>query len=899
MKKKIAIDPSHAYLDRLEHPLDPFFNPKSIAIIGATNTPNSVGNTLMQNLKEVEFSGEIFPVNPKYDTLFNRKCYPCVTDISGSVDLTIIITPAKTVPKIISQCTSKGIKAAIIISAGFKELGEEGLKLENEVLKRAREGDMRIVGPNCLGIMNPIIKFNGTFASSMALEGKVAFISQSGAMCSAVLDWSFKEKIGFSAFVSIGSMADVDWGDLIDYLGNDSNTQSILIYMESIGDAKSFMRAAREVALNKPIIVIKAGRTEAAAQAAASHTGSMAGSDDIFDVAMARCGVLRVDEISELFGIAEVLAQQPTPSGPSLAILTNAGGPAVLATDSAARSGAKIAELSSESIDALNKFLPEAWSHSNPVDLLGDAGPDRYAKALEVVSKDLNVDGILVILSPQDMTDIVGTAETLCPFAQIPGKPILASWMGGISIEKGVEILHENSIPAFSYPDSASKIFSSMWKQYSSLQTLYETPEIREDPSEFKDRVEKTENIIKKALSEDRYLLTEDESKQVLSNYKIPVVETWVALNSSEAVEAASSIGYPTVLKLHSETITHKTEVGGVLLNLNNAKEVAEGFEKIKNSVTKKAGAEHFQGVTVQKMVNLEGYEIIMGSTVDPQFGPVALFGTGGQLVEVYKDRAMGLPPLNASQAKHLISQTKIYEALKGVRGRAAVDFSKLEKILISFSELIISHPNLLECDINPLIVSSEEMIALDARIILSKNPVTGPVIRPYPLEYISNWNDITIRPVRPEDEPLFEAFHRSLSKKTVRARYFEEMTLEERTNHERMIRICHADYSKEILLCAFKNDKIIGLIRLSKTCRSNLGVLKIIVIDSMQKKGLGTKLLSQAIQVAGSEGLKILEVHILKDNETMKKILSREGFTFSEISKSSEIIKASLSLKK
>lgn len=891
------MDPSHAYLERPEHPLEPFFNPKSIAIIGATNTPNSVGNTLMHNLDVGEFPGKLFPVNPKYDALFDRKCFPSVSDIPDPVDLAIIITPAKTVPKIIDQCVNKGIKAAIIISAGFKELGEEGLKLENEVLKRAREGGMRIVGPNCLGIMNPLKKFNGTFAASMALEGNVAFISQSGAMCTAVLDWSLKEKIGFSAFVSIGSMADVNWGDLIDYLGNDPNTHSILIYMESIGEAKDFLSAAREVVLNKPIIVIKAGRTQAAAKAAASHTGSMAGSDEVFDVAMVRCGVLRVDEISELFNMAETLAKQPTPAGPNLAILTNAGGPAVLATDATVRAGAQIADLNPETIEALNQFLPEAWSHSNPVDLLGDAGPDRYAKALEIVSKDPHTDGILVILSPQDMTDVVGTAETLRPFSQIPGKPLLASWMGGEVIEQGIQALNRVGIPSFVYPDAASKTFAAMWRQYFALQALYETPETREDPGAVKIRIEKTEAIIQKALSEGRELLTEDESKQVLSNYDIPVVETRVAVTPEEATTAAQAIGYPAVLKLHSETITHKTDVGGVLLNLNSPEEVAEGFKKIKASVTEKVGEEHFQGVTVQKMINLEGYEIIMGSTIDPQFGPVILFGTGGQLVEVYKDRALGLPPLNANLARRLMARTKIYEALKGVRGRSSIDFTKLEQILIAFSELAVSHPNIAECDINPLIASSNEIIALDARIVLSKEAVAGPVIRPYPVEYISAWKDITLRPVRSEDEPLFEAFHRSLSTETVRARYFREMTIEERTNHERMIRICHADYDREILLCAFKEGQVLGVIRLHKVPQTSSGILNLIVIDRMQKQGLGTKLLSEGIRIARAEKIKKVEVQILSDNEAMKKMLTRENFTLTPSEKNPKIINAHLEL--
>ncbi|NGX39037.1 MAG: Succinyl-CoA ligase [ADP-forming] subunit alpha [Chlamydiae bacterium] len=896
------VDPSHQFLERPSHPLRPFFNPTSIAVVGATTTPNSVGKTLMGNLIKGKFEGKIFPVNPKYKELFDLPCYPSIQEIPEEVELVVIITPARTVPKIIEACGTKGVKGAIIISAGFKELGAEGLKLENEVLEKARAANIRLIGPNCLGVMNPLANFNATFAATMAHQGNIAFISQSGAMCTAVLDWSLKENIGFSAFVSIGSMADVNWGDLIDYLGNDPNTKSILIYMETIGEAKDFLSAAKEVVLNKPIIVIKAGRTEAAAKAAASHTGSLAGSDEVFDAAMRRVGVLRVDEIGDLFDMAEVLAKQPTPGGPNLAIITNAGGPAVLATDAASRYGAVIADLSKETIDALNEVLPEAWSHGNPVDLLGDASPERYAKAIEIVAKDPNVDGILTVLSPQDMTDITGTAECLIPFAKLPGKPLLASWMGGKEVSKGDAILSQADIPNFEYPDSASKTFAAMWRQNFALQALYETPEVREELSGAQNRIEKTEEIIEKALKEGRELLTEEESKQILATYSIPTVITIVAPTAKEAVSAAESIGYPVVLKLHSETITHKSDVGGVLLNVKNAESVEKGFHQIQASVTEKASAKDFQGVTVQKMIQDEGYEIILGSSVDVQFGPVVLFGTGGKLVEVYKDRALGLPPLNATLAKRLMSHTKIYDALKGVRGEKGINFAKLEQILISFSELVVNHPRIKECDINPLLASSKELIALDARIVLDKEPIGKPVIRPYPTQYIStttlkSGENVTLRPVRPEDEPLMIDFHKNLSEETVRARYFEEMTLEARTSHERLIRICHSDYDREILLLAEYQGKIVGAARLSKIPLTHNAGFKIIIIDEMQKKGLGTLMISEALRIAKQEEVHSINVQILQDNQAMKEMLTREGFTLTPSEKTPGIINAHLDL--
>jgi len=899
---KLNIDPSHEFLQEDKHPLEPFFQPKSVAIIGATKTPGSVGNTLLQNLVLGKFGGKIYPINPKYENLFNLPCYPSILKVEDSPELAVIITPAKTVPDLIDQCAAKNVKGVIIISAGFKELGPEGLALENEVLKRARKANIRIVGPNCLGIMNPLVNFNATFAATMALKGNIAFISQSGAMCTAVLDWSLKQKIGFSAFVSIGSMADIHWGDLIDYLGRDPNTKSILMYMETIGDAKAFLSAAREVVLNKPIIVIKAGRTEAAAKAAASHTGSLAGSDEVFDAAMGRVGVLRVDEIGELFDMAEVLAKQPTPKGPRLAILTNAGGPAVLATDAASRYGAEIAELSLKSINELSSFLPPAWSHANPVDLLGDAGPDRYAKAIEVVAKDPNIDGILAVLSPQDMTDETGTAEALAPYVSLFDKPLLASWMGGTQVEKGIEILSDLGIPTFEYPDSASKTFALMWKENYALQALYETPEIREDIKTVQERIEKTESIIQAALKSNRELLTEEESKKVLAAYGIPTVQTVIATTPQESVAAAEKMGYPVVLKLHSETITHKSDVGGVILNLKDNASVEAAFTQIEASVGEKVGKEHFMGVTVQQMISLDGYEIIMGSTIDVQFGPVILFGTGGKLVEVYKDSTLGLPPFNATLAKRLMSQTKIYHALQGVRGQKAIDFNKLEKVLIAFSQLAVTHPNIKECDINPLLASEDQLIALDARIVLSKQPVAGPVIRPYPSQYITsatlnNGERVTIRPARPEDEPLLVEFHQNVSARTVKARYFEEMPFEERTSHERMIRICHADYDREILLLAEAGGKIFGAARLRKLFPLPIADIKLILIDEKQKMGLGTKLLKVSIDMARKEKLKTLRANILKENVAMEKMLTREGFTLKPSDKSPEVITAHFKL--
>src|SRR5687768_3979681 len=614
-------DPAHDLLRDLRHPLDPIFSPTNVAVIGATETPNSVGRTLLWNLVSNPFGGTVFPVNPKRPSVLGIKAYPNIASVPAKVDLAVIVTPAQAVPGVIRECVDAGVRGAIVISAGFKELGAPGVALESQVLAEARRGKMRIVGPNCLGIMNPLTGLNATFAKGMARPGNVAFISQSGALLTAVLDWSFKEQVGFSAFCSIGSMLDVSWGDLIDYFGNDPRTNSIVIYMESIGDARAFLSAAREVALTKPIIVIKAGRTEAAAKAAASHTGSLTGSDEVLDAAFRRTGVLRVQSIADLFYMAEVLSKQPRPKGPRLTILTNAGGPGVLATDALITTGGELATVSEGTIQELNKILPAAWSHNNPIDILGDAPPERYAKALEIAARDPNSDGLLVILTPQDMTDPTQTAEALKQYAKIDDKPVIASWMGGPDVGAGEMILNRANIPTFSYPDTAARAFTYMWKYTYNLRGLYETPTLPTDDDGGPDR-DIAASIINGVRKTGRTILTEYESKNLLSSYGIPTVKTEIAATEQEAVKAADSIGYPIVLKLYSLTITHKTDVGGVKLNLADANAVRRAFNEIKTGVTQKAGAQHFQGVTVQPMLKLEGYEIIVGSSIDPQFGP-------------------------------------------------------------------------------------------------------------------------------------------------------------------------------------------------------------------------------------------------------------------------------------
>ena len=658
-------------------------------------------------------------------------------------------------------------------------------------------------------------------------------------------------------------MIDVGWGDLISYFGHDSRTKSIVIYMESVGDARSFVSAAREIALTKPIIIIKAGRTDAAAKAAASHTGSLTGSDAVLDAAFRRCGVVRVSQIDDLFHLSEVLAKQPLPKGNRLTIITNAGGPGVLATDELVSGGGVLAPLSPETFDAYNSFLPPHWSRNNPVDILGDADADKYGKALQIAARNEQTDGNLVILTPQDMTDPTQTAERLRQYAVSTGKPVLASWMGGHAVASGNEILTHAGIPTFAYPDTAARMFNYMWRYESNLRALYETPELTDATDSQPVDSAKATAILDAVLADGRSILTEYESKQILECYGIPTVKTRLATSPETAAELAVEIGLPVVIKINSKTITHKTDVGGV---------------------------------TVQPMIKLEGYEVILGSSIDPQFGPVLLFGSGGQLVEVYKDSAVALPPLNTTLARRLMERTRIYGAFKGVRGRAAVNMHDLETILVRFSQLVVEHPFIKECDINPLLVGeNSNLLALDARVVLfesTKNPATlqRPAIKPYPRKYVENGQladgtPVTYRPIRPEDESLMVQFHLDLSESSVRSWYFESRSVNERTDHTRLRRACFIDYAREMALVAVVHNRdgtktIAGLTQMQKSSFSDRARFAIVVSDHWQHRGIGGQLLQKLINVAKSEGLGLLRAAFLPENDNLKHLFEKFGFS-------------------
>ena len=868
--------------------LDALFAPKTVAVIGA-NENGGIEQIVLSNLVNHPFGGTVFAIHPHLQSILGIKTYRTIAATPDPIELAVIVSPAPTVPRIIGECVDAGVKGAIIISAGFREMGAQGAELEKEILAPARCGALRIIGPNSFGVMNTATGLNATLAKHMARRGHIAFVSQSGALGAAVLDWSRRENFGFSSFVSVGSMLDVGWGELIDYLADDLYTRSILIYMESLGDARAFLSAARAIALTKPIIVLKAGRTAGAARAASSHTGALTGSDAVLDAVVRRCGALRVDSLDDLFHMAEVLEKQPRPLGPRLTIITNAGGPGVIAAEALVAAGGKLAELADETRQHLDQLLPPYWSHTNPIDILDDADAERYARVLETVAKDPNADGFLAILTPQACTYPTETAERLKSYARRFGKPVLASWMGAEAVSTGRAVLNQASIPTFHYPDTAARMFGYMWRYTYNLRGIYETPTMPDDSDGAPDRA-RAERIIQSARGKGRTLLTEFESKQLLACYHIPVVETRVAASEEDAVQIAGELGYPVVLKLHSETIAHKMDVGGVVLDLSDAGAVRRAYRAIQAR-----SSADFAGVTVQPMIAGEGYELIVGSSIDSQVGPILLFGAGGALVDVLNDRVLALPPLNTTLARRMMEQTRIYQALQGARSRKPVDLAALETLMVRFSQLVVEQRWIKEIDVNPLLASDRCLLALDASVVVfgsDTRPDDLPRLpmRLYPAQYVSAWTTkegmpVTLRPIRPEDEPLMVAFHTTLSDQSVLLRYMHVLSLDQRIAHDRLVRSCFDDYDYELALVAEHTNpetgarEIIAVGRMSKLRRRNEAEFAILVSDRYQGHGVGSELLARLIQIARDEKQDRASAYISTENTPMLHLCRKFGF--------------------
>jgi acetyltransferase len=874
--------------------LDKIFNPKSVAVVGASDEEGSVGCALMKNFMNSGFEGEVYPVNIRKKEILGLKAYQTVEQIPKTVDLAVVATPAKTVPDVVEQCGRAGIKGIVIISAGFKEVGPEGKALEDKISEIKRKYNLRIVGPNCLGIIRPSINLNATFINKMPKPGNLAFISQSGALGAAILDWAIHENIGFSNFVSVGSMIDVDFGDLIDYFGTDPKTRSILMYIEGITDARKFMSAARHFARTKPIIVVKAGKFSESARAAASHTGSLTGEDDIYDAAFKRAGIVRVEEIADLFNCAEVLELQPLPKGPNLAIITNAGGPGVMATDSLIARGGKLARLSPKTMEILNSILPSYWSRGNPIDILGDAGAERYKAVLEACLEDENVDGILIIYTAQAVAEPIEIAKAIVKIyknERYRNKTLLTSFMGYGAVEEANRILNENDIPTYSTPEQAVKTYLYMYQYKRNLELLYETPE--ELPVDISPPKRPILVTIRNAVIENRELLTEPEAKKILQYYDLPVVKTYVAKTADDAAAIASQVGYPVVLKILSPQIIHKTDAGGVALDLNNEAEVKEAFEHIIKRVKEYNPNAEILGVTVQPMIKKRGYEVIIGAKKDPLFGPVILFGMGGIGVELFKDYAIGIPPLNQTLARRLMEETKVYQLLKGYRNLPPANMKLLEETLIHFSQMLVDFPQIKEVDINPLLINEKEAYVLDARIVIDKSLIFRKIeshqhliISPYPKKYETLWKlrdgrTVLLRPIKPEDEPLWLEMFQNFSEESIRYRFFQII---KDTPHEVRVRYCNIDYDREIAIVAELTEgnrrRILGVARVSLEPDRKKGEIAFIVADPWQGLGLGTKMVDYTIEVCKDMGVENLYAIMLPDNYRAINLTKKMGFT-------------------
>lgn len=877
--------------------LDKIFKPRRVAVIGASNSQGKVGHTVLQNLLLAGARPAVYPVNPKHKSVQGIPAYASVSELPEPADLAVICTPAETVPDLVRECGEAGIRGLVIISAGFGEGGEDGKERDRTIQNIAAEFDhLRILGPNCLGVIAPHSRVNASFAGQMPAPGHVAFVSQSGALCTSVLDWAEQEGIGFSYFVSIGNMLDVDFGDLIDYFSEDGTTKSIILYVESITNARKFMSASRAFAGTKPIVVYKAGRFAESAEAAASHTGAMAGEDAVFDAAFQRAGIERAKDIGEIFDCAELLARHRRCSGARLAVVTNAGGPGVIAVDALIERRGELAQLSEKTIEALNEILPPGWSKRNPVDVLGDATPERYLAATKEVLHDPAADAVLVILTPQAMTDPTSTAEKIAELTQQSSKPILAAWMGGNYVQPGINRLNGAGIPTYHTPEDAVHAFLHLVSYGRNLEVLRETP--RDVPIEFHlDQEEIAQTFAGLASGEVSDFISEPAAKSLLQAYGIRTAEARSAKSPEEAAAVSQELGYPVVLKILSPQITHKTDVGGVALDLKNADDVREAFQRIVHEVGRHVPDAQIDGVSVQPMVKTEhSVELLLGTKKDPTFGAVILLATGGIAAELFGDEALGVPPLNERLARRLLESLRSWPLLQGFRGKPGVDLDHLIETVMRFSYLVTEHPEIKEFDINPLKATPDGCIALDARAILEPDPspkkpppYSHLAIHPYPKQYTRNetledGTSVLLRPIRPEDEPMWHALLAACTPESIHARFGYHLN----TTHEMAARYCFIDYDREMAIVAgvMKGNQreLIGVGRLVSDPNHETAEYAILVADPWQGQGLGSKLTAYCLEIARQWGIQRVEAITERENHRMLATFRHHGFEFEEL---------------
>ena len=875
--------------------LESIFKPESVAVIGASEKKGTIGRALMENLVQAEFAGDVYPVNPKYDNLLGHKAYGKIAKTPAAVDVAVIAVPLAQVPTIIEECVEADVKGAIIISAGGKETGAEGRKLEENIKKKAERGGLRIIGPNCMGVICPAENLNASFAAHMPLAGNLAFISQSGAICSAMLDLSLQERMGYRYFISIGSMLDVDFGDLLNYVGSDPQVKSVLLYIESLTHFRKFMSAARAVSRMKPVIVLKSGRSAIGAKAAASHTGAMAGEDHIYDAAFQRAGAVRVNTLLDFFNCAELLAKQSRPAGKRMTIVSNSGGPAVMAVDTIEHYHLQPASLSDATIEKLDAILPSHWSRGNPIDILGDATAERYAKVVKCLDPD-GIDGLLVILNPQAMIDPAEVAEALIKALENKSYIVFACWMGGRDVERGIEILNDAGIPTYDTPEQAIKSFMYLYHYTENLKLLQEIPPKITRELQFDHR--SVRRLVDRGLKRENGLLTELESKKLLAAYGIAVNRTEPAASLAEAREIARDLGYPLAMKISSLDISHKSEADGVQLDIRTDSDVQAAFEKIMRGAARHNPEAHINGVTLQPMSRRPDAELLLGAKQDPDFGPVILFGMGGIYAEIIEDRTIGLVPLNRLLARRLMADTRTFALLKGYRNRPPADLKRLEEMLICLSQLVTDFPEIVELDMNPVVVEAGKPLAVDARVKVKSSSVSSPhhlVISPYPQQYAkrnisTDGLTLSIRPIKPEDAPLLEDLFETLSPTSIYHRFFSPM---KSLPHHMLVRFTQIDYDREMALVAMdeseNREKMLGVARVIGKPDGDEGEFAVIVGDPWQGRGVGAELLKRCLRIVKERGMQSVWGTALTENKQMLKLARKIGFQISQSSGGNE----------
>ena len=864
------------------------FEPRSIAVVGASSREHSVGATVLKNLLGGGFDGEIIPVNPKYESLAGLNVYPDVAKLSAAPDLAVICTPAETVPGIVRDLGELGTRAAIVLSAGLGSTKNlRGRTMKDLMLATARPYLLRILGPNCMGLLVPKIGLNASFAHTSALPGRIAFVSQSGAMVTGVLDWAKSRGIGFSKFISLGDSADVDFGDVLDYLASDGDTRAILMYMEAVSAARKFMSAARAAARSKPTLVIKVGRAPEGAKAAASHTGALAGADDVYDAAIRRAGMLRVYTTTDLFDATETLAHAQPMKGDRLAILTNGGGPGVMATDALIAQQGRLATLSQQALAKLDEILPGTWSRGNPVDIIGDAPASRYVDTLQILLREPDADATLFIHAPTAIVPAADIADAVVPVAKSASRNTLACWLGGESVAKAREIFSGAGIPTYDTPEEAVRGFMQIVEYHRNQALLMEVPSSPSADVE-EDRALARE-VVRQALADGRNMLSEPEAKQVLTAYGIHVAQTRSVGSVEEAVQAAREIGFPVALKILSPDITHKSDVGGVVLDLEDAQSVAQAAEAMHRRLRTLYPYAELRGFSVQTMVRRpEARELIIGVATDPVFGPVILFGQGGIAVEVTADHAIALPPLSMALTRDLISRTRVARLLEAYRNRSAADVEAICRTLIQVSHMIVDMPEIVELDINPLLADAEGVIALDARIRVLPAKGSGVerlAIRPYPdeLEETVVWRNQTLvmRPIRPEDAPQHVEFFNRLDPQDVRYRMFVSMR---QLSPSDLARFTQIDYDREMAFIATRavsggRQETLGVARVISDPDNISAEFAIIVRSDMKGMGLGGMLLNKLIEYCRAHGTQEIVGETLSQNKALLELVKGFGF--------------------